>query len=586
MGKKYDIFISYRRAGGIESAVALQTTLRNMHYRVFLDVDNLRSGRFDEALLRRIEECRDFLLVLSPGALDRCVNEGDWVRREIEHAMSLGKNIIPIICDGGATAERMKADLPPSLADLPQYNVLETNVVQLHAMTQLLRTNLASKPHSPVKPLLTGAAIAAVVCVLAFFGAGILKNYLSVFPRTAKEKNLVEQAIAQQSMNLVKYNAAHAAYLKALDDCRLYLSGSPQMSRSNLSLTMNYAMDAIQEQADALADIDPQVVQGLTGSPLNVADLGAQVTYLDQCLDGMFSILLYLEYEFLDDPYTTAASKELWVGCYRDLAALEGDTMILGLNELFLPVSDEALRDLRTISLPVMTSIYAGQVWLTSADDLTAQAESIARQQAEIMARFDSDLLKGQAMLENEKKLQEIRTQVAAQRLADTRALLEQKKKELEEAKARLYETHKPLATDEAYILFSKGLMFTKHNMMDAALESFALYRLSNDPNAAIVGDAAARFVINRDLTGVHTGVIVVMYEEGKTPQPSIQIGDIIYAVNGKEVSYVDEYTAAKAGNAASTVSVLRFTDAGYERLNLQLDAQAGLMYLYSLEYE
>lgn len=271
--------------GGIESAVALQTTLRNMHYRVFLDVDNLRSGRFDEALLRRIEECQDFLLVLSPGALDRCVNEGDWVRREIEHAMSLGKNIIPIICDGGAAAERMKADLPPSLAELPQYNVLETNVVQLQAMTQLLRANLASKPHNPVKPLLTGAAIAAVVCVLAFFGAGILKNYLNVFPRTAKEKNLVEQAIAQQSMNLVKYNAAHAAYLKALDDCRLYLSGSPQMSRSNLSLTMNYALDAIQEQTAALADIDPQVVQGLTGSPLNVADLGG-AGHLSESVSG------------------------------------------------------------------------------------------------------------------------------------------------------------------------------------------------------------------------------------------------------------------------------------------------------------
>ena len=52
---QYDIFISYRREGGIDSAVALQSTLRQMHYRAFLDVDGLHAGKFDEALLRHIE---------------------------------------------------------------------------------------------------------------------------------------------------------------------------------------------------------------------------------------------------------------------------------------------------------------------------------------------------------------------------------------------------------------------------------------------------------------------------------------------------------------------------------------------------
>ena len=595
MSKKYDIFISYRRAGGIDSAVALQSTLRQMHYRAFLDVDGLHSGVFDTALLHRIEECKDFLLVLSPGALERCKNDGDWVRREVEYALSLGKNIIPIICDGGTVQERLAdVELPDSMAELTRYNVLETNLVQLQAMTQLLRTNLSAKPHDPVKPILIGAAAAAAVCVLVFFCAGFVKDYLSVFPRTTKEKNLVEQAISQQSMNLVQYDVAHAAYIKALDKAALYLSGSPQVSRSELSTEFNFVLDALEDCSAAITDADPLVTEGLADSPLSVADMNAQSGYLRDCLDQMYSVILFLEYEFLDDEYTLDTSKSLWISCYRDLAVLEGDTIILGINEQFLPVSEEALRDLRTISLPLMTSIYTGQTWVTTADDADMRSKNLYERQKEIMNKYDNDLLKSEAMLENERKLQEIQAEILAnQRLDAARARLEAKRqelaaaqKELEEAKARLYEVHKPLPTDDPDLLFMKGLMFTKHKMIDAALECYALYGLSSDPNAAIVADAVSHFTLNQDITGINSGVIVLMYEENLPPQPEIQIGDIIYTVNGKEIANVEEYNIAKDGNAASDVQVLRFTSAGYERLNIQLDPNAGRFYLYALEYE
>ena len=106
MKKKYDIFISYRRVGGFESANLIAEKLRHMGYSVFFDVESLRSGRFNEQLYGVIEECKDFIVVLPEKGLDRCsnadgsVNEEDWIRKEVTHAMKKNKNIVPVMLAG------------------------------------------------------------------------------------------------------------------------------------------------------------------------------------------------------------------------------------------------------------------------------------------------------------------------------------------------------------------------------------------------------------------------------------------------------------------------------------------------------
>ena len=96
----YDIFLSYRREGGEAMAKLLHEKLSSRGYRVFLDIDSLKAGRFDEALLFVIESCTDFVLVLSKGSLKRCARKNDWVRREVAHAIANGKNVIPIFLRG------------------------------------------------------------------------------------------------------------------------------------------------------------------------------------------------------------------------------------------------------------------------------------------------------------------------------------------------------------------------------------------------------------------------------------------------------------------------------------------------------
>lgn len=93
----YDIFISYRRKGaGAGVAGELQAKLENLGHKVFLDVDEIGSGQFPVQIENAINECKDFLLVLSPGTLDRCIDEEDWVRREIVQAQNAKKNIIGV----------------------------------------------------------------------------------------------------------------------------------------------------------------------------------------------------------------------------------------------------------------------------------------------------------------------------------------------------------------------------------------------------------------------------------------------------------------------------------------------------------
>ena len=100
MSKPYDIFISYRRQGGAQYARILQLMLSRRGYEVFLDYDELTDGIFGDHIREAILNSSVFMLILSEGALDRCVNEDDWVRQEISLAVSERKHIIPVDPDG------------------------------------------------------------------------------------------------------------------------------------------------------------------------------------------------------------------------------------------------------------------------------------------------------------------------------------------------------------------------------------------------------------------------------------------------------------------------------------------------------
>ena len=141
---KKDIFISYRRKGGEHLALLMFHQLQQDGYSVFLDVETLHSGKYNEALFSRIEESTDVILILSPHALDNCQAPDDWVRKEIESALKHNKNIIPIMMEGFTD---WPSDLPSTMRELPNFNGLANKTGYFTAMMQKLeRDFLYSKP--------------------------------------------------------------------------------------------------------------------------------------------------------------------------------------------------------------------------------------------------------------------------------------------------------------------------------------------------------------------------------------------------------------------------------------------------------
>ena len=91
-----DVFISYRRDVSQYMAMALWQNLTERGIDAFFDIESIPSGKFASVILRQIAARPYMLLVLAPGTLNRCVNEDDWLRREIEEAISLGRTLVPV----------------------------------------------------------------------------------------------------------------------------------------------------------------------------------------------------------------------------------------------------------------------------------------------------------------------------------------------------------------------------------------------------------------------------------------------------------------------------------------------------------
>lgn len=147
----YDVFISYRRSGGYDTAKHLNDLLVIDGYKVSFDIDTLRSGDFDRQLLQRIDQCQDFILIVDPHAFDRTLDPtypagNDWLRQELAYALKKGKNVIPIFLSG---VTGFPPDLPADVAAVAKkhgpeyskfyfndfYKTLKERFMHMHVVT-------------------------------------------------------------------------------------------------------------------------------------------------------------------------------------------------------------------------------------------------------------------------------------------------------------------------------------------------------------------------------------------------------------------------------------------------------------------
>jgi tetratricopeptide (TPR) repeat protein len=156
------VFISYRRTS-VPWALAVYQNLTSHGYDVFFDYEGVGSGDFERVIIENIRARAHFLLLLTPSALERINDPGDWLRREIETALASRRNIVPLMLDGfdfgtPSVAKRLTGDL----ALLAKYNGLQIVASYFAEGMERLRSRhlsvqLATVLHPPSQVAATAA---------------------------------------------------------------------------------------------------------------------------------------------------------------------------------------------------------------------------------------------------------------------------------------------------------------------------------------------------------------------------------------------------------------------------------------------
>ena len=183
------------------TAMYFYKALKERGYRVFYDLAVLRSGSFNEALLHSIRSCTDFVLILSPHALDRCAAPDDWVRAEIAEALRLGKNIIPIMLKDFTFPEYLPEDIDAvryqnGLTSTTEY--FNESINRVCSRYLLSKPVLKKKKSSPVVPILLSIAavlLLAAALVYWYMDNKKPKEYLQKIAKAVKANNGIDKSI-------------------------------------------------------------------------------------------------------------------------------------------------------------------------------------------------------------------------------------------------------------------------------------------------------------------------------------------------------------------------------------------------------
>lgn len=139
--KTYDVFISYRRQGGAVKAELTKDELSKRGFRnsrMFLDTRSLTSGDYLKTILSAIAHSQNVVVIITKDCFMGLPTDSTWVR-EIEYAIELHKNVVPIYFDG---ITELKADKIPSCI---QRLAFENAVVYVHEYADASFNRLASR---------------------------------------------------------------------------------------------------------------------------------------------------------------------------------------------------------------------------------------------------------------------------------------------------------------------------------------------------------------------------------------------------------------------------------------------------------
>lgn len=207
MGKHYDIFISYRRQDVGEKAEHLKDLLEPYYRkRISFDRENV-AGLFDVHLIQRIDNARDFILLLGKQSLifedkdftkeqvalyqylGTCTQEEfnkkikdlgsnyplDFVRVEIVRALNRDRlNILPVVPESSDKFDFANLELPDDIGKIKRYEALfysESPQALFNNIIPRLLRHLTARSDKSILNLVP--MFCAILCTVLLIGGGI-----------------------------------------------------------------------------------------------------------------------------------------------------------------------------------------------------------------------------------------------------------------------------------------------------------------------------------------------------------------------------------------------------------------------------
>ena len=580
-GQKYDIFISYRREGGQETAVLFYERLTQLGYRVAYDIESLRSGVFDEQILEIIRSCKDVIVVLGPGALDRCVNPDDWVRQEVACALANGKNIVPLLLRGFTFPPA--ESLPEDVRDLSRYNGVGASMEHFDSTFERVRGRLVSRPHGRLWKRAAGA-LAAVLLIAGAVVGYTCRDRIFPYPFTAADRQDFRAVLA----SIINQGGAFETLVSARD--KFYTEAESAVladSDAAFSAAFGRLKHTLGQVCPADTRPDEAFLQTVGRTRIDRGDFSAMWDLLQMQHREMREEADMLQERFKKrhaGGKSVTAELVSSLRIYRKLVALGAEYYAVGLTSLFREVSDGALAEFREKVVPQwhMLSQHMEGEWLrdeqafnrrletilnrteAATDELKTRVDDSAAEVARMTSEYKEALKKrGLSEARIDEHLDKIET------VAEKRTQLKDAQMRVDAKKDELFAKFAPKATDEPGILWGKVLRFLSVNMADAALKTITVLRGKNSTEfPSEVCTAAEAFVCARGRLPFVSGVMVTMFEPPATSHAIFNLGDIIVEQDGKAVHAFKDYRA-KDG---SSYLVYRYDGQGnFKRLTLKM---------------
>ena len=565
-----------------------------------MDIEGLGSGDFNEHLLQAIDSSSDYILVLSKNCLDRCVNDDDWVRREIEYAHSKNKHIIALVNKDFKFPENLPEScqfLNTSEIEKIEYENLDDVPILLNGFKRILKAP-CHKFEIITNRVLPIVAAVAFVALISFIVSTVVIKAKQKFPKSKDDEILIEEVLSYIDSNLSAMDKVLVDYTDVLDSC---LYASENYSIADLSVPVEkfenlYGYLNLLKTEDYA--LNPEIAEKLTDSNFSKED----VLYLNSDFESLKKIIISNISNFAEPFYHETDSvnqiiplnRELFIYLKNEMLGLKDQTLLF-VNAITNPISKN-YKPFIEFKNNVLTKYklynFDDYKWLSNKEiealfknSISETEENLYEMQDKLnneAASFDSfvsdEILNNllDAGFTEEEAHEWFKRQ---KQLSDKKQELATKRLNVALAKYKLKQLLTYAEDDNEHTLFNKVNAAYSNKFYDIAEYDLAVMEEKYPDFIDGISLINKNFPLFKYVykTINYNGILFVTAFHGTSEyQKYFNLGDIIISVDNKTFTNFEEFAELRAGKTA-TLQVLQNNGKTLELKNITCNGVLGL---------